>query len=299
MATSRVTLPHAHWTVELGRVIWAPGAADYILLGSPLAQFPTETLLLGRLEIPRDSAQDLGIELSRNFEPSLDTGPNFSNRMRNSGTLTFVASNGDSLVVQGISDDFEPYYWRPSNIAAVYTFGDILAGLTDRSLVATFTDNVAEAPRFIDPNWRCHPLDYRGGYHADNRSGGHRDAATDLYGRGHATSWHHLQRRDTDLLRDTYGDVGRGRPDCPGHKQRGNGGLAYQLRRQRCVGGGKQLLARGPSRFCGLPRGCSTEGLSWSHPDTRHGASRARPMVVLQWEGYRLRRRVHGGKRDF
>ena len=151
MATVRVTLPHTHWVVSLGRVRWEPGVADYISLGSSLSPLNTE-ILLGRLQVPRDSAQEFGIELSRNYVPSIDAGPEFTNHMRNSGTLSFVASNGDSLVVQGIGDQFEPYYWHPTNTAEIYAFGDTLAGLTDRSLVATFTDNVAETPRFIDPS---------------------------------------------------------------------------------------------------------------------------------------------------
>ena len=180
MATVRVTLPHTHWVVSLGRVRWEPGVADYISLGSSLSPLNTE-ILLGRLQVPRDSAQEFGIELSRNYVPSIDAGPEFTNHMRNSGTMTFVASNGDSLVVQGISDQFEPYYWHPTNTAEIYAFGDTLAGLTDRSLVATFTDNVAETPRFLDPTRWCYPLDYRGGYHPDSRPRGLGDSAPDLH----------------------------------------------------------------------------------------------------------------------
>ena len=61
--------------------------------------------------------------------------------MENSGTITIVASNGDSLTVTGISDSSEPYVWNPSNIADVNTFANTLQGLADQSLTVTFNDN--------------------------------------------------------------------------------------------------------------------------------------------------------------
>ena len=63
--------------------------------------------------------------------------------METSGTITFVASDSQSVTVTGISDATEPYEWEPSNVTAIRALADHIAGLTDQSLTVTFNDNAA------------------------------------------------------------------------------------------------------------------------------------------------------------
>ena len=75
----------------------------------------------------------------------------FTTQMENSGTITFVASDNDTLVVTSISDSSDPYLWVPVNSTEVIAFANHVRGLNagQRSLQVTFNDN-AVVPSFAD-----------------------------------------------------------------------------------------------------------------------------------------------------
>ena len=66
--------------------------------------------------------------------------------MEASGTITFVASSNDTLVITGISDSTEPYAWTPANSTDAAAFYALFGGLTDKSLTVTFNDNANVRP---------------------------------------------------------------------------------------------------------------------------------------------------------
>ena len=60
------------------------------------------------------------------------------------GTIEFVASDGESVVITGITDMTEPYQWLPTNAVAVGNFGTHVAGLSARDITVTFNDNASQ-----------------------------------------------------------------------------------------------------------------------------------------------------------
>ena len=107
-------------------------------LGSSLAADAGQTLYWKVLTF---IGSEVSIRLSSTpTEEGLDAGPDFSAQMEQSGTITFVASDGERLVVTGISDSSEPYSWTPSNSSEVSSFRAHVIALTNRSLTVTFDD---------------------------------------------------------------------------------------------------------------------------------------------------------------
>ena len=86
------------------------------------------------------------------METGGDPGPEFSDQMETAGTITCVASDAETVVVTGISDATEPYFWSPPNQVDVAAFADHIAGLADQSLTVTLNDNapVVVVPSFAD-----------------------------------------------------------------------------------------------------------------------------------------------------
>lgn len=143
MASVTIVIPNSNWSVADTHVAWIPPDTDHIDLGVTLSTDGATALYLGRLNLPRSSGQNMTVRLSGGGGQSEDLpGPEFSNTMETSGTITFIASNGASLTVTGISDSSEPYSWMPSNFATVTAFANTVAGLTDYSLTVTFYDGV-------------------------------------------------------------------------------------------------------------------------------------------------------------
>ena len=141
MASVIVNIPNTNWTVNSSLVAWS---GLHLSLGSSLSKSGRE-IFLGRLQLRRiGEANSYGINLATSLLSS-DTlsGPDFSDQMENSGMITTVASDGETLVVTGIIDSTEPYTWEPANATAVLAFANHLAGLADRSLVVTFDDGAA------------------------------------------------------------------------------------------------------------------------------------------------------------
>ena len=142
MASVTITIPNSDWSDSSISVDWNPPNASHITLGSTLSVGGSTELFLGRFILPRIPSSTIGIQLSDGSGGSeAGLGPEFSDQMENSGTITIVASNSDSLTVTGISDSSEPYVWTPSNIADVNTFANTLQGLADQSLTVTFNDS--------------------------------------------------------------------------------------------------------------------------------------------------------------
>ena len=113
-------------------------------LGTALALDNTNAIFLRRLLLHRSGSVFPGqiqLNLADAPDAGFATGDDFSDAMEANGTITIVASDGETLVVTGISDSTEPYLWVPSNGAEVAAFADHIAGLTDRSVTVTFNDN--------------------------------------------------------------------------------------------------------------------------------------------------------------
>ena len=127
-------------------------AGSYFDLGTSLSTDGSINLYLGQLEFVRTASHVFG-RLEVRLAPDQTTsvspfGPEFSDAMESSGTITYVASDGETLTVTGISDSTEPYVWIPTEPkrTEVASFADHLAGLSDQSLTVTFNDNSATEP---------------------------------------------------------------------------------------------------------------------------------------------------------
>ena len=59
-------------------------------------------------------------------------GDDFTTQMETSGTITFVASDNETLILTGLddTDDTEPYNWTPINNLDVINFANHVADLT-------------------------------------------------------------------------------------------------------------------------------------------------------------------------
>ena len=154
MATVTVTIPNTDWDVfQMTRIRWTPSNSGYINLGATLAAVHNTNLYFAFLTLASFNGMvDLYLS-DGSSDHSLELGPEFSTQMEDHGTITLVASNGDSLVLTGISDSSEPYIWIPSNAAAVMTFAGTLIGLSDRSLTVTFYDGMDVPPVLTTPTF--------------------------------------------------------------------------------------------------------------------------------------------------
>ena len=139
MATVTVSItPNSVGNASVG---YLPNAGSYLSLGTALSVNGLMELLLGLLTLNRSNGTvDIRLVASQTETPVIP-GPEFSMQMEMNGSITIEASNGDTLVLSGISDSTEPYAWLPSNAADVIAFADTVAGLSDRLLIVTFNDN--------------------------------------------------------------------------------------------------------------------------------------------------------------
>lgn len=147
MAQVTVTLPTSRWIDFTTNRGWTFPEQTYLDLGTSLSTDGATTILLARVDhlLSVNPTQFRVSTAAAQNAAQSTPGPDFSSQMESSGTITLVASNGDSVAVTGIGDATEPYQWTPSNIAAIDTFFDTVAGLTDKSAMATFNDNAAPA----------------------------------------------------------------------------------------------------------------------------------------------------------
>ena len=149
MAEVSITIPHSYASFSTVAMGWNPPAGSNIPLGASLSEGGNTPLFLGQLQLPRDLNTNIYIALSQTV--GLDDtipGPDFSPQMEAGGTITFVASNNDSVVLTGISDATEPYLWTPSNLIDVRAFSEIVVSLTDRSLTVIFNDRSIPTMKF-------------------------------------------------------------------------------------------------------------------------------------------------------
>lgn len=142
MASVTITLatPAVTFLTQITVITIFTTGDQHISLGTSLSVDGSTVLYFARIELRRGIG-GLGLSLRLSSTPTEASGlpgPDFSDQMEAEGSLTFVASNGATLVVTGISDSTEPYVWEP--VADVRSFADILAGLTDQTLIVTFDD---------------------------------------------------------------------------------------------------------------------------------------------------------------
>ena len=140
-----VTLPSGQISIQTAVIGWAESGAN-LDLGASLSVDGATSLYFQRFFLVRENrgAGTGRVELQLNAtESGVDQvgGPEFSDQMEQNGTITIVASDGETVVITGISDATEPYQWIPSNAAAVAAFAEHVVGLADRTLTITFNDN--------------------------------------------------------------------------------------------------------------------------------------------------------------
>ena len=110
-------------------------------LGTDLSAVDGQTIYLAYVLLSRTAfVVRIDLSLVQN-DDSGDPGPEFSDQMEMSGSITFESSAGQSVTVTDITDATEPYEWNPPNLTDVRAFTNHVAGLTDRSLTVTFNDN--------------------------------------------------------------------------------------------------------------------------------------------------------------
>ena len=128
-----VTLPDSAYDAFATRVQWRPAVSPS--LGTSISHTGQE-ILLDILQLFFTSGL-VGVELKGPGSPD-----DFSDQMEQNGTITCVASDGETLVVTGINDSTDPYGWTPSNSAEVIAFANHIIGLSagQRSLIVTFDD---------------------------------------------------------------------------------------------------------------------------------------------------------------
>lgn len=152
MARVQVTIPNRHWGLNANDIFWNPPRGSKVSLGSLVSESLFTTLFLDRLQLPR-TGNSVIIHLAEDQNDNTgNPGPEFSDQMKNSGTITLTTSNGDTLTLASIGDITEPYSWQPANITEVRTFANTLASLvSDRSLTVVFDDSGPD--RFIPDNF--------------------------------------------------------------------------------------------------------------------------------------------------
>lgn len=155
MAQVTVTLPSAEYegvTITPGAIArWQFATNSYLELGSSLSD-SGNPIFLQLVVLPRTghTTNVVTIHLAGSQTEGLTQRRDFSTAMETNGTITFVASDNNQLVVSGIGDSTEPYVWTPSNATAVVAFADHVNGLTDRTVTVTFDDGVSVAPSWTD-----------------------------------------------------------------------------------------------------------------------------------------------------
>lgn len=143
MASVTITIPNTNWLTFSSTILrWRPTSpSSHISLGMSLSVGGGTELFLGELVFPLGTRTVFDVQLSTGTEASQDPGPEFTDQMEASGTITCTASDDSTLVITGIGDATEPYRWSPSNLDAVRSFGSNLNSLADRTLIVTFNDN--------------------------------------------------------------------------------------------------------------------------------------------------------------
>ena len=144
MASVTVALPSNEADVFASRVSYALPQNSRLSLGSSLSINGSTELFFAYLDLPRtESTVRLRLSASQAVADPNVAGPEFSDQMESAGTIHFVASNGSTLTITGISDATEPYQWSPSNLTAIKAFAEAIVLLTNRALTVTFDDNAA------------------------------------------------------------------------------------------------------------------------------------------------------------
>ena len=143
MASVTVNIPASAWGGSATNAVWNFVSGSRLDLGLSLAAPGVSGMFLDTLAIARSGRVLLRLAPSQTAG-EVPAGPDFSDQMEMSGTITFRASDGQEVTVTGISDSTEPYAWIPSNSAAVGSFANHVASLiSNRGLTVTFDDNFA------------------------------------------------------------------------------------------------------------------------------------------------------------
>ena len=147
MAEVTVTLPDSEYENFPGNYVDWQLLSGRPSLGMTLSEDSAAELYLGQVRLFDSGVVGLNIEDSSSggFSGSDD----LSTQMEQNGTITFTASDGETLVVTGISDSTDPYSWTPTNSAEVIAFANHIRGLFSagqRGLTVTFNDNVPTTP---------------------------------------------------------------------------------------------------------------------------------------------------------
>ena len=147
MASVTVTLPHAQGTVVQGAVAWHLSSPNRVSLGLLYPSMGLPNKFIARFSLPRRLSGRIDLYLADSQTQSeFSAGPDFSTQMEGSGTITVLATDNSSIVITGIGDATDPYFWVPPNIVALEIFADNLALLHDRTLTVTFNDNANLPP---------------------------------------------------------------------------------------------------------------------------------------------------------
>ena len=130
--------PLSHLT--LSEIFSSPG--DYLSLGDELSsseRFLVELRLNGSAHASPGSVY-LKLHNSSNEEVNDgNAGDDLSTDFESSGTITITASDNSTLILTGIGDSTEPYFWTPSNSTAVSNFVTAIQALTDKSVTVEFS----------------------------------------------------------------------------------------------------------------------------------------------------------------
>ena len=145
MASITITLAHNTAIAQPDVITWVPFSGSLPSLGTELSESGNE-LYLGVFTLPRLTNNPLNLQLSDpETEGPGNAGDAFTTQMETSGSITCLASDGESVVITGIDDTTEPYTWTPTNIADILVFTNHVASLSDHSLTMTFDDSAAPA----------------------------------------------------------------------------------------------------------------------------------------------------------
>ena len=140
MATVTVTVP------SNDRVDFA-GLITYILsprinLGPSLSSVPGMDIWFSDMSLAFNGSGRVSITLD--FMANGAQKADFSDAMEQNGTITYRASDGQTLVVDMGDDEDEPYIWNASNGQEIADFANHVDGLTDQSIIVTFNDQSSQ-----------------------------------------------------------------------------------------------------------------------------------------------------------
>lgn len=139
MASVTVTIPSSVWNVT-SRYVESGILNPYISIDSDLSPGDYE-LWLFNVSVPRAPGSTMGLRFADvPAGQPFEAGNDLSDLWETQGSVLLTASDGQGVNVRA-GDDSEPYIWTPSNIAEVNDFANHLAGLTDRTVTLTLTDN--------------------------------------------------------------------------------------------------------------------------------------------------------------